>query len=129
MFFMVNRRRVRLESNTWYSPEDVANRARAEATWPRKKIFLDWGFGFEPIHTPEELHFAARLVQAYHCQDIEFDFADQSAVLEETREIEAEVERRMQADSDDSDDPPPDEAARRRQHHPAASGHATPAMQ
>ena len=104
MFLVIHKRRVGLCPGRWYSTEDVVRRARAASCWPRKKIYLDWGFGHEPIHTPEELHFAARLVQSYHCQDMEYDFMDQTATLEETRELEAEAERRAQEDDTTTDE-------------------------
>lgn len=51
-------------------------RAVAASLWPRNKIYLEWDFGHEPIHTMEELAFAARMVQTNHCMNMEYDYGD-----------------------------------------------------
>lgn len=104
MYLMVHKRRVCMPTKRWFSPDDLVRHALAESCWPRKKVYLDWGMGFEPIHSIEEMRFAARIVQAYHCHDMDSDAAELELTTAETREIEDAVERHMQEpDSDESD--------------------------
>ena len=76
MFLTVHRRRIALDPGVWISPEEIMRRALAESLWPRNKIYLEWDFGHEPIHTMEELAFASRLVQTNHCRNMEYDYGD-----------------------------------------------------
>lgn len=103
MYLAIHKVRLDLRPGVWYSVDDVERMARARSNWPRKKVYLDWGFGYEPIHTPEELHFAARLVQTYHCQDMEVDVAEMVDTIAETQQLEAESEERMLQPSDNSE--------------------------
>jgi hypothetical protein len=73
MHLVVQRQRIQLQAGVWISPEDIMRKAIAASFWPRCKVYIDWGFGKEPVHTPAELAFASRLVHAYHCFDISFD--------------------------------------------------------
>lgn len=76
MFLTIHRRRIPLDPGVWISPEEIMRRAVAAAAWPRNKIYLEWDFGHEPIHTMEELAFACRLVQCNHCRNMEYDYGE-----------------------------------------------------
>jgi hypothetical protein len=76
MFLTIHRHRVALDPGVWISPEEIMRRAVAASAWPRNKIYLEWDFGHEPIHTMEELAFACRLVQTNHCRNMEYDYGE-----------------------------------------------------
>jgi hypothetical protein len=95
MFLFVQRKKVQVgKQHRWFSPEDLVQRALIESLWPKQTVYLDWGGGREPIESLDQLHFAARLVQAYACQDMEADFADQALEMD-TMDMEADAERRF----------------------------------
>ena len=76
MFLTIHRQRIPLDPGVWISPEEIMRRAVVASMWPRNKIYLEWDFGQEPIHTMDELAFASRLVQANHCRNMEYDYGE-----------------------------------------------------